>query len=197
MDEMERRKLHPGPCNSVGMRLLTDTQTDTQTRVTTIHFSWSTTHAKCNNTINDTVTLWITSTSSFRKWCFNIIEYILIGPKLISSHLKTIHCWCFGNQHPQLIFHCAVHQPSKLKLPLNCCGFESAVGPHSAFDISDGCSRQLAVDSQQRMPMCAIDSDPYDLLLVLAHVRRLNISSLQKSDKTSLRLLDGGAVVYC
>ena len=25
-------------------------QTDTQTRVTTIHFSWSTTHAKCNNT---------------------------------------------------------------------------------------------------------------------------------------------------
>jgi len=27
----------------------TDTQTDTQTRVTTIHFSWSSTHAKCNN----------------------------------------------------------------------------------------------------------------------------------------------------
>jgi len=26
----------------------THTQTDTQTRVTTIHFSWSTTHAKCN-----------------------------------------------------------------------------------------------------------------------------------------------------
>jgi len=26
----------------------TDTHTDTQTRVTTIHFSWSTTHAKCN-----------------------------------------------------------------------------------------------------------------------------------------------------
>jgi len=25
----------------------THTQTDTQTRVTTIHFSWSTTHAKC------------------------------------------------------------------------------------------------------------------------------------------------------
>jgi len=41
-------KLHPGPCNSVGMRPRTDTQTDTQTRVTTIHFSWSTTHAKCN-----------------------------------------------------------------------------------------------------------------------------------------------------
>ena len=26
----------------------TDGQTDTQTRMTTIHFSWSTTHAKCN-----------------------------------------------------------------------------------------------------------------------------------------------------
>jgi len=42
----------PGPCNSVGMRPRTDRQTlrhtDTQVRVTTIHFSWSTTHAKCN-----------------------------------------------------------------------------------------------------------------------------------------------------
>jgi len=39
-------KLHPGPCNSVGMQPRTDrhtdTQTDTQMRVTTIHFSWST-----------------------------------------------------------------------------------------------------------------------------------------------------------
>ena len=34
-------KLHPGPCNSVGMRPRTDRQTDRQTRVTTIHFSWS------------------------------------------------------------------------------------------------------------------------------------------------------------
>ena len=44
-------KLHPGPCNSVGMRPRThrQTQTDTQTRVTTIHFSWSTTHEKCNH----------------------------------------------------------------------------------------------------------------------------------------------------
>jgi len=45
-------KLHPGPCNSVGMRPRTDRQThkqtDTQTRVTTIHLSWSTTDAKCN-----------------------------------------------------------------------------------------------------------------------------------------------------
>jgi len=45
-------KLHPGPCNSVGIRprtdRQTDTHTDTQTRVTTIHFAWSVTHAKCN-----------------------------------------------------------------------------------------------------------------------------------------------------
>jgi len=31
------------------MRPRTDRQTDTQTRVTTIHFASSTTHAKCNN----------------------------------------------------------------------------------------------------------------------------------------------------
>ena len=44
-------KLHPGSCSSVGMRPQTDrhTHTDTQTRVTTIHFASSTTHAKCNN----------------------------------------------------------------------------------------------------------------------------------------------------
>jgi len=40
-------KLHPGPCSNVGVRPRTDT--DTQTRVTTIHFASSTTHAKCNN----------------------------------------------------------------------------------------------------------------------------------------------------
>jgi len=32
----------------VYVRPRTDTQTDTQTRVATIHFAWSTTHAKCN-----------------------------------------------------------------------------------------------------------------------------------------------------
>ena len=42
-------KLHPGPCSSVGVRPRTDTHRDTQTRVTTIHFASSTTHAKCNN----------------------------------------------------------------------------------------------------------------------------------------------------
>jgi len=36
-------KLHPGPCSRVGMR----SRTDRQMRVTTIHFSSSTTHAKC------------------------------------------------------------------------------------------------------------------------------------------------------
>ena len=52
-------KLHPGLCDSVGMQPRTDRQTDThththtQTRVTTIHFSWSTTHAKCNKAFID------------------------------------------------------------------------------------------------------------------------------------------------
>ena len=48
-------KLHPGSCSSVGVRPWTDRQThrqtDTQTRVTTIHFASSTTHARCNNDI--------------------------------------------------------------------------------------------------------------------------------------------------
>ena len=37
-------KLHLGPCSSVGVR----PQTNTQTRVTTIHFASSTTQAKCS-----------------------------------------------------------------------------------------------------------------------------------------------------
>jgi len=37
-------KLYARPCNSVGMRPRTDRQTDTQMRVTTIHFASSTTH---------------------------------------------------------------------------------------------------------------------------------------------------------
>ena len=39
-------KLHPGPCSIVGMRPRTDSQTDIPTRMTTIHFASSTTHAK-------------------------------------------------------------------------------------------------------------------------------------------------------
>ena len=50
------RKLHPGPCSSVGVWPGTDTQTHSHThththmRVTTIHFASSTTHTKCKNT---------------------------------------------------------------------------------------------------------------------------------------------------
>jgi len=40
-------KLHPGAYNSVGMQ----PRTDTQTHVTTIPVSWSTTHAKCNKVV--------------------------------------------------------------------------------------------------------------------------------------------------
>jgi len=53
-------KLHPGPCSSVGMRPRTNRQTyrqtDTQMRVTTIHFASSTTCAKCNQ--GSTVAPW-------------------------------------------------------------------------------------------------------------------------------------------
>ena len=41
-------KLHLGPYSSVGMWPRTDTHTHKQTRVTTIHFTSSTTHAKCD-----------------------------------------------------------------------------------------------------------------------------------------------------
>jgi len=63
-------KLHLGPCSSVGVRPRTDRQTDTQTRVTTIHFASSTTHAKCNN--------------------------ILVHPKLISISIRL--CATYLNQ---------------------------------------------------------------------------------------------------
>jgi len=42
-------KLHLGPCSSDGMWLRTDTQTDGQMRVTTIHFGSSTTRVKCKH----------------------------------------------------------------------------------------------------------------------------------------------------
>ena len=52
-------KLRPGPCSGVGVRPRTDRHTDRhtdrqihrQTRVTTIHFASSTTHAECNEAI--------------------------------------------------------------------------------------------------------------------------------------------------
>ena len=45
-DSLYHAKLHPGPCSSVGVRPRTHRQK--QTRVTTIHFASSMTHAKCN-----------------------------------------------------------------------------------------------------------------------------------------------------
>jgi len=42
-------KLHPSPCSSVGMWRGTDIHRDTQTRMTTIHFTLAKPHAKCNN----------------------------------------------------------------------------------------------------------------------------------------------------
>jgi len=42
-------RLHPGPCNSVGMRRGTDRHTDIQTAVTNIHFASATPHAECND----------------------------------------------------------------------------------------------------------------------------------------------------
>jgi len=42
-------QLHLGPCSNVDMRLQTDTHTDTQMRLTTIHFSQNviTQHVAC------------------------------------------------------------------------------------------------------------------------------------------------------
>ena len=48
-------KLHPGP-SSVGVRTRTHRQTDTQMRVTTIHFASCTTHAKCNYILRQSYT---------------------------------------------------------------------------------------------------------------------------------------------
>ena len=69
-------KLHPGPCNSVGMQ--THTQTDTQTRVTTIHFASSTTHAKCSNK-------WKWSTQ------FDIRPIQSYSPGLVNVHPHVTH----------------------------------------------------------------------------------------------------------
>jgi len=67
-------KLHPGQCNSAGMRPRTDTQTDIQTRVITIHFASSTTHTKCNkcNDLRYITTLYIYRLSSSYKSKVNV-----------------------------------------------------------------------------------------------------------------------------
>jgi len=62
-------KLPPGPCNSAGMR----PRTDTQMRVTTIDFSWSSTHAKCNY-----------STISKFDWA----RFLLFVPVFVSHDLE-------------------------------------------------------------------------------------------------------------
>ena len=61
-------KLHTGPCSSVGVRPRTDTHTET--RVTTIHFASSTTHAKCNDHASQQISLIGYTTSHF-----NVFKY--------------------------------------------------------------------------------------------------------------------------
>jgi len=61
-------KLHPGPCSSVGMRRGRDTQTYTHTRVTTIHFPSSTTHAKCKKNKIFWLTKFLISANVWTCW---------------------------------------------------------------------------------------------------------------------------------
>jgi len=77
-------KLHPGPCNSVCMRPRTDTQTDTQTRLTTIHFSRSTTHAKCNKLRKCTRGTW---------WCQVRINDVCRARQMQLSHLTLTNVY--------------------------------------------------------------------------------------------------------
>jgi len=51
-------KLHPGPCSNVGVQ----PWTDTQMRVTSIHFASSMTHTKCNNCCE--ASLWNSASNS-------------------------------------------------------------------------------------------------------------------------------------
>jgi len=77
-------KLHPGWCNSVGMRPQTATQTDTQTRETTIHFASSITHAKCNKfseSINSTLVCCTCYRPSVQKLCHVVL---VIGVCVVS-----------------------------------------------------------------------------------------------------------------
>jgi len=82
----------------------TDRHTDTQTRVTTIHFSWSSTHAKCNKAIAD-------YTSSALR-----IPITLSRP--ISFAANTLQCivsreqicpFPFAEHHPH-VTHCSSGQ---------------------------------------------------------------------------------------
>jgi len=54
----------------------TDTHTDTQTRVTTVHFASSATHAKCNNEFNICPMSWSSQVSTFLL--LSLGEYVII-----------------------------------------------------------------------------------------------------------------------
>jgi len=47
-------------------------------------------HIYIHNIINDTLTLRITSTSVSQKWCFKVIQNILVRPKLSNHILKQL-----------------------------------------------------------------------------------------------------------
>jgi len=81
-------KLHPGPCSSVGVRPRTDRQTGTQTRVTTIHFASSTTHAKCNN--NKQLRCFCSRFCRHHCTCFCIVKSAtIIDMRIFLNHLYS------------------------------------------------------------------------------------------------------------
>jgi len=68
----------------------TDTQADTQTRVTTVHFASSATHAKCNNEFNICPMSWSSQVSTFLL--LSLGEYVIIihyGPYADNSGLGS------------------------------------------------------------------------------------------------------------
>jgi len=56
------------------VRPRTDTQTDTQTRVTTIHFASSATHAKCNNQHTGSGVIWRRDQLDFMDGCIDAVR---------------------------------------------------------------------------------------------------------------------------
>ena len=84
-------KLHPGPCSSVGVRPQTDTQTDTQTRVTTIHYASSTTHAKCNNFLLVIYCNYVAVCHRFRNITTFTVSTSLAAVTLRSDSVSTPH----------------------------------------------------------------------------------------------------------
>jgi len=68
----------------------TDRQTDTQTRVTTIHFSWSSTHAKCNKVVG--------------KCTENILEFTVSKYTVSQKNVPPVACCNFDAHEWILIF---------------------------------------------------------------------------------------------